>query len=355
MSRPMESLPWTRSTQFDGNKFHNHSRPENPHQRECAARRQGPAGPRDAAHRVRAAQRQHARANARLPNEAGAWTGTTTSSTSPPRLGLLRSLEPNERIVLVCAEAPGLSWPSFRKNTPDAERQDRPSSSNSGASNSARPTAKSRSPATAAAAASCSASSRRPTKFPPTSIASRFSIPTTRSTPRCTPKKLEHWLNGDNERRLIVVCYDDREITLNGKKVVGPDGGTFRATGRMHDALGNDFKLTDSVHEPFQETTGLDGRIHFYVHPNPENKILHTVLVGEMNGLRAHRHARHAERRKMGQIRRPAGVHEIRAARADAGTTLTHSRAAKRASEEPLPNIAAIELAAAAARCDRRR
>ena len=36
---------------------------------------------------------------------------------------------------------------------------------------------------------------------------------------------------------------------------------------------------------PFHETTGLDGRIHFYVHPNPENKILHTALVGEMNGL----------------------------------------------------------------------
>jgi hypothetical protein len=53
----------------------------------------------------------------------------------------------------------------------------------------------------------------------------------------------------------------------------------------MHDALGEQFELTDSVRETFQETTGLDGRIHFYVHPNPENKILHTALVGEMNGL----------------------------------------------------------------------
>src|SRR3954463_11890315 len=26
---------------------------------------------------------------------------------------LLRTLEPNERIVIICAEAPGLSWPSF--------------------------------------------------------------------------------------------------------------------------------------------------------------------------------------------------------------------------------------------------
>ena len=36
------------------------------------------------------------------------------------QIRLLRTLEPNERIVLVCAEAPGLSWPSFRKNVPDA-------------------------------------------------------------------------------------------------------------------------------------------------------------------------------------------------------------------------------------------
>src|SRR5204863_5064824 len=35
----------------------------------------------------------------------------------------------------------------------------------------------------------------------------------------------------------------------------------------------------------FQDTRGLDGRIHFFVHPNPQNKILHTILVGEMNGL----------------------------------------------------------------------
>jgi hypothetical protein len=98
-------------------------------------------------------------------------------------------------------------------------------------------------------------------------------------------KKLEDWLKGNNSRRLIVVCYDDREITLNGKKVVSDTGGTYRATGRMHDALEQVFDLKDSQHDPFLETVGLDGRIHFYKHPNPENKILHTLLVGDMNGL----------------------------------------------------------------------
>jgi hypothetical protein len=30
-----------------------------------------------------------------------------------------------------------------------------------------------------------------------------------------------------------VVAYDDREIMLNGRKVVGPTGGTFRRTDEM--------------------------------------------------------------------------------------------------------------------------
>ena len=144
----------------------------------------------------------------------------------------------------------------------------------------------SRSPATAAAAVLCSASSKRPTRFPRTSTASRFSTPTTRSTPRKHGDKLDRWLKGDEARRLIVIAYDDREIMLNGKKVVGPDGGTFRATQRMGDALRpDDCRSTEKQTAPFTEYAGLDGRMHFYVHPNPENKILHTVLVGDMNGL----------------------------------------------------------------------
>src|SRR5829696_4180316 len=46
--------------------------------------------------------------------------------------------------------------------------------------------------------------------------------------------KLLAWLTGDRSRRLVVIAYDDRAVTLNGKAVVGPDGGTFRATERMH-------------------------------------------------------------------------------------------------------------------------
>lgn len=97
--------------------------------------------------------------------------------------------------------------------------------------------------------------------------------------------KLLAWLKGEAARRLVVIAYDDREITLNGKKVVGPDGGTFRATQRMQSRFRRDVELTEQELGPFRHTNGLDGRMQFFVHPNPENKILHTALVGEMNGL----------------------------------------------------------------------
>lgn len=97
--------------------------------------------------------------------------------------------------------------------------------------------------------------------------------------------KLVAWLRGDAIRRLAVIAYDDREITLNGKKVAGPAGGTFRASQRMLNRFRRDVELTEHDVGPFRQTSGLNGQVQFLVHPNPDNKILHTTLVGEMNGL----------------------------------------------------------------------
>ena len=97
--------------------------------------------------------------------------------------------------------------------------------------------------------------------------------------------KLLTWLKDDMQRRLVVVAYDDREITLNDKKVVGPDGGTFRASQRMLNRFRRDIELTEKEHAPFRQTRGLNGQIEFFIHPNSDNKILHTALVGEMNGV----------------------------------------------------------------------
>jgi hypothetical protein len=97
--------------------------------------------------------------------------------------------------------------------------------------------------------------------------------------------KLVRWLKGDVARQLVVLAYDDREITLDGKKVVGPDGGTFRATDRMAKAFASHFPLTESAVGDFTVRAAHGGRVRLLVHQNPLNKILHTALVGEMNGL----------------------------------------------------------------------
>ncbi len=97
--------------------------------------------------------------------------------------------------------------------------------------------------------------------------------------------KLLAWLKGDRSRRLVVIAYDDRNVTLDGKPVVGPDGGTFRATERMQKRLAKDVTFTESTNDDIIARTALDGRIALLVHTNPKNRILHTALVGEMNGL----------------------------------------------------------------------
>jgi hypothetical protein len=96
--------------------------------------------------------------------------------------------------------------------------------------------------------------------------------------------KLVQWLKRSRENFLSILAYDDRYITLNGKRVVSDTGGTFRATHRMLDRLRRDFRLTmkrDSVIEHYTEP---NNQIDILIHTNPDTLILHTVLV-EKNGF----------------------------------------------------------------------
>jgi hypothetical protein len=97
-------------------------------------------------------------------------------------------------------------------------------------------------------------------------------------------EKLIEWLNRGPPHRLGVVAYDDREIELDGKKVVGPTGGTYRRTQEMASRLGRLSKLTRDELPDRTLWSGLNGRLDIQLFKNPENKILHTVLV-EKNGF----------------------------------------------------------------------
>jgi hypothetical protein len=189
-----------------------------------------------------------------------------------------------ERIVLLCVEGPGLSWSSFRKSHPDADAQMaqfveqwRKEFGTDGS----RVLLTGHSNGGSFMFGVIDGADEIPAYIDRIAfLDANYNFDAAKHA-----QKITRWLKDGDARRLIVIAYDDREITLAGKKVVGPSGGTFRATGRMREALGKEFDLREAAGQIFHETVGLDGRIHFYVHPNTQKKILHTALVGDMNGL----------------------------------------------------------------------
>jgi hypothetical protein len=99
-------------------------------------------------------------------------------------------------------------------------------------------------------------------------------------------RKLIAWLRGDPRRTLVVIAYDDREITLEGRRVVGPTGGTWRASYRLfEDFQERGVTFRQSQKGPFLVHRAMEDQVIVLLHPNPNNAILHTVLVGDMNGL----------------------------------------------------------------------
>jgi hypothetical protein len=196
---------------------------------------------------------------------------------------LLRTLAPQERLVLVCAEAEGLSWPAWRGKHADANARIarlvadwRTRFGDAG-----QVTLTGHSGGGSFAFGLIEAVDDIPDYIDRIALLdSNYAFDGAKHA-----DKLVRWLRSGPSRQLVVLAYDDREITFEGKKVVGPDGGTYRATGRMVEALGRELPFDTLESNPFGKHVARKGRVHFYVHPNPQNKILHTALVGDMNGL----------------------------------------------------------------------
>ncbi|BBO36511.1 hypothetical protein [Lacipirellula parvula] len=197
---------------------------------------------------------------------------------------LLRTLAPEEPLTLVCAEAKGLSWPSWRGSRADGNARIAALADEwrrEFGGDDARVTLTGHSGGGSFIFGVIEGNDEIPAWIDRIAILdANYSFDAAKHG-----AKLIRWLQGDESRRLIVLAYDDRNIEFQGKKVVGPDGGTFRATQRMVEAFKPAFAIEERKTGPFTEHYGLDGRVRFYVHPNPENKILHTALVGDMNGL----------------------------------------------------------------------
>lgn len=95
-------------------------------------------------------------------------------------------------------------------------------------------------------------------------------------------EKIAEWLRRRATNVLVVLAYDDRNIMLDGKKVVSDSGGTWRATHRMLDDFQTPFALQRDTLGDFIRYRS--GQIELLLHPNPGNRILHTEMIGEMNG-----------------------------------------------------------------------
>jgi hypothetical protein len=196
----------------------------------------------------------------------------------------LRELSPKENIVLACVQAEGLSWPAWRRRHDDSAARARrvvdwveallPSP--------APATLTGHSGGGSFVFANIDAADAIPPDIERIAfLDSNYSYSETDKH----GDKLLSWLKGDEKRRLYVIAYDDREIRLNGKKVVGDDGGTFRATNRMLDRFRKDVPIVESKTGDVVIYTGVNGRLSARVHLNPKNAILHSALVGDMNGL----------------------------------------------------------------------
>jgi hypothetical protein len=97
--------------------------------------------------------------------------------------------------------------------------------------------------------------------------------------------KLLAWLRGNGARVLSVVAYDDRNIVLDGKLVVGPEGGTYRRTIEMARCFGRESDIHETRKDSLLVFDGMGGQVEFVIHENPENAILHTRLIGDMNAF----------------------------------------------------------------------
>ena len=197
----------------------------------------------------------------------------------------LREVSPGENIVLVCVEADGLSWPAWKKKQADGPARVRKVVDAVRAwvpGDRVRISLTGHSGGGSFLLGFIDAAAEIPVDVDRVVfLDANYSY----SDADRHGDKLLAWLKGDHGRRLVVMAYDDRTVTLGGKAVVGPDAGTFRATERMRTRFAADLTIAETTANDIVSRTALDGRLALLVHTNPKNRILHTALVGEMNGL----------------------------------------------------------------------
>jgi hypothetical protein len=120
-------------------------------------------------------------------------------------------------------------------------------------------------------------------------------------------EKLVKWLRQNSRNTLVVLAYDDRNIMLDGKKVVSETGGTWRASERMVNYLREPFTFARDTLDPFIRFHAP--QVEILMHPNPANRILHTEMIGEMNGYMHALLVRRPDYDRAGMVLKPARMY----------------------------------------------
>lgn len=195
-----------------------------------------------------------------------------------------RELNPRENVVLACVEAEGKSWPAWRAKHPDNGALIR-QWVEATASRVPAPIARITLTGHSGGGSFIFGYLHGGAAIPERVDRIAFLDANYAYSDEEHAAKLLAWLGGAKERRLLVVAYDDRRIMLDGKLVVSPTGGTYRASQRMLERLQKEGPVEESHVGPRTTYRAIGGQAQFWVHENPENQILHTVMVGEWNGL----------------------------------------------------------------------
>lgn len=198
---------------------------------------------------------------------------------------LLRHLDPAENIVLCCLEAPGRSWPRYRADHADNPRRIRNLFAT--VAGVLPPTAKLR----IALAAHSGGGSFLFGYLNSGAINDAITRIIFLDADYSYSDQLHHgdkliaWLRRSPANHLIVFAYDDRNVTFDGKKIVSDTGGTWRASQRMIARFSKEQKPESGNVGPFLHRSFFAGQAQFFLHPNPQLKILHTAMIGEMNAF----------------------------------------------------------------------
>ncbi|MCX6137694.1 MAG: hypothetical protein NTV54_09400 [Ignavibacteriales bacterium] len=97
-------------------------------------------------------------------------------------------------------------------------------------------------------------------------------------------EKLVQWLRNGSDHALNVLAYNDSIALLNGKPFVSATGGTWYRTKMMMRRLQQHFSFVVDSLDGLERFSALDGRIKIWMKENPERAIYHTVQV-EKNGF----------------------------------------------------------------------